>query len=137
MNAEGKTFPDSKKNFATLPPNIAGTWYCTEYANDGSVFETSTLELSSDGHAVATTKGGTAWFTSAEGDWKYNRVGADGFVNVSVIHETSSGSWSAKNFNGKVDNLENPSRVEGTATRSSGTNMGGGNPYVYKLVMTR
>ena len=121
------------RNFTTNLPDISGTWNCTEYLSDGSVYETFTVTLNSDGSAEATENYGMFSGTS-HGSWS---IGSGGHVGVSLIYYSYDTQWAGKSLSGVVDNMNAPSTIEGTSYYYRGHVMGGSAEYTHKLVMTR
>ena len=78
VEAYGQTYYGGEKTFTTQVklPDLSGTWYCTIYKDDGSVLETPTLTLTSDGKATQTGSS----FTSSDrvGGWSININGKVG-----------------------------------------------------------
>lgn len=130
VNVDGIPTNGAVKSFTTNPPDISGTWNCTEKNSNGETIATWIFNLNSDGSGSAT-----------EGANSYNEVswniGSGGNVGIHVTLYATSHAWGVKEFWGTVDNIYNPSKIEGDARRSNGTEMGGYGEFWSTFVMTR
>lgn len=70
----------------------------------------------------------------AHGTWS---VSAAGDVWVNIVYYSTDTQWSSKSLSGRVDNVDSPSRVEGTVYWSRGHVMGGYADYEHTFVMTK
>lgn len=137
IEANGRTYYGEEKTFTTKYeiPDISGTWNCTKYNEDGSVLETSTLTLNTNGTVTAKSISGTDFVHDHEGKWGIN---ANGEVNISFSWSSGNNAVAYYNerFSGKLDNLSTPTSISGSVKRESGTSMvyWSGN---YTFIMTR
>lgn len=139
IELDGKTFYGEGKTFTTLAeiPDLSGIWTCTTYKDDGSVLETSTMTLSSDGKVTSKTVSGSSFIPETEtGSWSINKEG-----KVGIVFSWTGGSsyhpvWFSAQFSGYVSSLSSPSSIEGTVYRAwAGTVNEHGD--TYKFIMTR
>lgn len=134
---DGETYYGESKSFTTkeLLPNVVGTWQGTQYTLSDKVYETFTLTLKADGTAEINETGeGIMNSGIAHGTWS---IGGNGNVGITIIYYNTDTQWSTKSLSGTVDDLENPSQVEGRVYWSRGHVMGGYADYEHKFTMTR
>lgn len=118
-----------------LVPDVVGTWQGTQYLLNGNVYETFTLTLNADGTAEINETGENIMNSGiAHGSWS---VSSNGSLGVSIVYYSTDTQWSTKSLSGTVDNVESPSRVEGSVYWSRGHIMGGYADYTNTFVMTR
>lgn len=120
-----------KQEFSTEKlPDLAGTWNCTIYKDDGSVLEKPTLILTSDGKA--TQKGSSFTSENRLGGWSINSSG-----NVSIGFSWTSGNFNptywAETYSGTANSLSNPLSIEGTVSRRWAGISEHGNTYKFKM----
>lgn len=136
VDVEGIPITGVPHSFTTNPkelPDISGAWTCTEYTKDGNVYETFPVILHSDGTAEATEDYGLFSGTSY-GAWSINE---NGEVRVWLSYYDTNTQWAGKSLSGTINNMENPSLIEGTSYWSRGHVMGGSASYENKMIMTR
>lgn len=135
IEVDGKTFYGEDKTFTTLAeiPDLSGTWNCTIYKEDGSVLESPTITLTSNGRA--TQKGSSSVPESETGSWSITSEG-----KVGIAFSWAGGSWShpvyfGESWSGVVNSMSSPSSIEGTVWRGRA----GLSEYgtTYKMKMTR
>ena len=111
-------------------PNLAGTWNCTVYKDDGSVLDTPTLTLTSDGKATIKNSS----FTSEDkvGGWSINTNG-----KASISFNWASSGYNPVYFqeaySGTVNSMTNPSSIEGIVSRRWAGISEHGNSYTFKM----
>ena len=130
---DGQMFYGGEKSFTTEVelPDLSGTWSCTIYKDDGSVLDTPSITLTSDGKA--TQKNSSFTPESEVGGWSINTSGA-----VGINFSWAGGSWShpvyyGESFSGTVDSLTNPSSIEGIVSRRWAGISEHGNSYKFKM----
>ena len=131
VETNGTTYYGSYKSFKTELPDITGTWYCTEWNSDGTVNETWTITLNTGGH-------GSAYNGSTYDDVGWG-IDADGHVSIGIIiymYSTGLNPYCIQDFYGTVDNLQNPTRIEGEGRKMTGNDIVENNQYT-TFVMTR
>ncbi len=122
------------KTFTTLDekPDLSGAWQCTIYKEDGSTLETTTMTLTGDGKA--TQKDSSYTPQNQVGSWSITESGTVGIAfswGTGTYHPVYLGeSWS-----GQVDNLSNPTSIEGFVYRGRAGLTEHGTKY--KMKMTR
>lgn len=134
---EGEYYYGETKSFTTKEflPDVVGTWQGTQFTLDDKVYETFTLTLKADGTAEINETGeGIMNSGVAHGTWS---IGGNGNVGITIIYYNTDTQWSTKSLSGTVDDLENPSQVEGRVYWSRGHVMGGYADYEHKFTMTR
>lgn len=98
------------KTFTTNPPDISGTWTCNEYSSTtGEVSNTYNIILNKDGTAKSTKTG-----DDVNGHWT---LSSSGVVNISITRAIDSYyyiHYTGHEWNGKVDNIYNPTKITGT-----------------------
>ncbi len=125
-------WPSGKKHeFSTEEqPDLAGTWKCTIYNDDGSVLETPTLILTSVGEARQ--KGSSFTSENRQGGWNINENGA-----VTIGFSWSTGNYNptyfSETFYGMVNSLASPSSIEGTVSRRWAGVSEHGNSFHFKM----
>lgn len=130
---EGENYFGETKSFTTDLPDISGSWNCKEihYDNAGNPqYKTYYLILGKDGK-VQYSESGEIYSSS----WSFKR---DGTVTVSIMDLATPYSYSGKDWEGTVDNIENPTKISGSTSRWNynemvGTKRGDG----YSFEMTR
>lgn len=133
VEAYGQTYYGGEKTFTTQVklPDLSGTWYCTIYKDDGSVLETPTLTLTSDGKATQTGSS----FTSSDrvGGWSINING-----KVGIGFNWTSGNYNPvywqEAYSGTVNSMTSPSSIEGTVSRRWAGTSEHGNSYTFKMI---
>lgn len=132
VEAYGQTYYGGEKTFTTQVelPNLAGTWSCTVYKDDGSVLDTPTLTLTSDGKATIKNSS----FTSEDkvGGWSIN---ANGKASISFNWASSGYNpvYYQEAYSGTVNSMTNPSSIEGTVSRMWAGLSEHGNSYKFKM----
>lgn len=132
VEAYGQTYYGGEKTFTTQVelPNLAGTWSCTVYKDDGSVLDTPTLTLTSDGKATIKNSS----FTSEDkvGGWSIN---ANGKASISFNWASSGYNpvYFQEAYSGTVNSMTNPSSIEGTVSRMWAGLSEHGNSYKFKM----
>ena len=136
IEANGTSYNGADSTFTTQLPDISGTWTCTEYDSNGTVYETFTVTLKSDGKAEA-TEDYQYFYGTSQGDWGFVKNGKVGEVSIGLIYYLydNAGAW--KQLFGVVNNLQNPTSIEGTSEWYRYHDMGGSARYTHRLVMTR
>ena len=86
--------------FKTLPPDISGTWTCTE----GS--DTYTLMLNQDGSATC-----SLYDDIATGSWSMSE---DGVVTIGIMTIATNTFNSGVRWTGPVDDVKNPQKIVGS-----------------------
>ena len=135
IETNDKTYYGEEKTVTTKEslPDLSGTWSCTVYKDNGSVLDTPTLKLSSDGKA--TLSGSSFSSEDRDGSWNIN---ADGKVGISFSWagaSTYNPVWFGETYSGTISDLSNPSSIEGRVYRGwAGLNEHG---KTYKFSMTR
>lgn len=132
IEANGQTYYGGDKTFTTEVelPDLSGTWNCTIYKDDGSVLETPTLTLTSDGKATQTGSS----FTSSDrvGGWSINAAG-----KVGISFNWTSGNYNPvywqESYSGTVNSMTNPSSIEGVVSRRWAGISEHGNSYTFKM----
>lgn len=131
------TWYGDKKAFYTEAEkrDISGTWNCTKYKDNGSILEESILVLTSDGKATEKTVSGSPFVTDQVGGWQ---ISEDGSVNIGFSWASGSFnvSYFAEYFNGKVDNISNPSIIKGKVERRHDGNFSSSSN-TYDFIMTK
>ena len=130
---DGQMFYGGEKSFTTEVelPDLSGTWSCTIYKDDGSVLDTPSITLTSDGKA--TQKNSSFTPESEVGGWSINTSGA-----VGINFSWAGGSWShpvwyGETWSGTVNSLSNPSTIEGSVYRGWAGISEHGNSYKFKM----
>lgn len=118
VKADGKYYPASnKEHFTTDSPSLAGTWSCTVTKSGGDT-ESLTINLTEDGGGSAKVVGDG---TDYEASWS---LGSDGQASVYVGYVSNVGfgglSYRTYNFWGKVDSMDNPSKIDGNGSFAIG-----------------
>ena len=132
VEAYGQTYYGGEKTFTTQVelPDLSGTWNCTIYKDDGSVLETPTLTLTSEGKATQTGSS----FTSSDrvGGWSINTDG-----NVGISFNWTSGNYNPvywqEAYSGTVNSMTNPTTIEGVVSRRWAGISEHGNSYTFKM----
>ena len=100
------------KQFTTSVPDISGTWKCTEthYDYGGSpYYSTYDLTLGQDGTVVCSESDNvvsSSWLLFGNGE-----------VSITITDLATQTANSGKNWNGSVDNLNNPTKIQGYTYR--------------------
>ena len=133
VEANGQTYYGGEKTFTTQVelPDLSGTWSCTIYKDDGSILDTPSITLTSDGKA---TQQGSS-FTSEDkvGSWN---VDTNGKVGISFSWAGASQYnpvWFGETFGGTVNNLSSPSSIEGSVYRGWAGLSEHGKSYKFKM----
>ena len=113
------------KSFTTKSPSLAGTWSCSASGNDWT--GTFTIILNEDGSGSAGGDLTASWSLNADGQ---------AYVHVGYYDWRSYHSIDYK-FNGKVDNLTNPSKIEGSGSWCTGTGVSYSAEHPFTFVMTK
>lgn len=132
IETNGQTYYGGNKAFTTdeVIPDLTGTWTCMEYrVSDGTFKERSTITLKSDGSASYQSEEGTPW----KGSWI---AYGNGTASVNVYFSTET-TIISKNIKGTVNNVDNPTSIEGSAMRSTSHVMGGYSEYHCTFIMTK
>lgn len=132
IDDNGQMYYGGEKTFTTQVelPNLAGTWNCTVYKDDGSVLDTPTLTLTPDGKATIKNSS----FTSEDkvGGWSIKANG-----NASISFNWASSGYNLVYFQeaygGTVNSMTNPSSIEGTVSRRWAGMSEHGNSYKFKM----
>lgn len=112
VEVDGVSENGEVKSFTTDLPNISGTWNCVEHhvRTNGSTYDTSySLTLGSDGKVQ--------WSESSEiysSSWSFSR---NGTVKASIMDLATQYSNSGREWNGTVDDIENPTKITGGTYR--------------------
>ena len=122
--------PGGSVTFTTKPASLAGTWSCTvtdaDYGN-----KSFTIILDEKGSGTATSNDGGEFSAS----WSLNADG-QAYVHVGYYSWYDYHSIDYK-FNGKVDNLTNPSKIEGSGSWCTGTGVSYSAEHPFTFVMTK
>lgn len=93
-----------------------------------------TITLNEEGKGSATRAGSSTEYEAA------GSVGADGQASIGVDYTSTAGGWGLSyqvySFKGKVDNLLNPSHIEGSGTYAVG-NAVAESSYDFTFVMSK
>lgn len=107
VETNGTTYYGENKTFTTSLPNISGTWTCTEefYRFTGALpsYKTYSLILNSDGSANCSEY-------NEDGSWNFN---SDGTITINIMLIATQTQNSGIEWFGKVDNIENPTKITG------------------------
>lgn len=119
------------KSFTTLPPDISGTWNCTEthYLPSGTPHYISyTLTLNRDGtvNHSELDELNSSWYLSK-----------DGKVVIKICNLATANNVSGVDWNGKVDNMKRPTTITGYTSRWNSNHIGFFQGDAYDVVMTR
>lgn len=99
---------DKSINFTTNPPDISGTWSCkeTHYDKAGNPkYTTYSVTLNENGSVQLSN-----YDNLVSGGWG---ISCDGSVNINVITLATQSFVGQLIWKGKIDNLENPTKITG------------------------
>lgn len=114
--------------------DVVGTWQGTQYLQTGKVYETFTLTLKSDGTAEIDEKGeGILNPGKANGTW----TTTGNTVTVDIVYYSTATAWETKQLVGPVNDMDKPSRIEGTVYWGRGHIAGGHREYINTFVMSK
>lgn len=119
------------KSFTTLPPDISGTWNCTEthYRPSGTVYYTSyTLTLNRDGTVNHSE------FDEVTSSWQ---LGEDGRVVINICDIATTNLASGTDWIGQVDNIKSPTTITGYTSSWHANQIGSFQGDGYEFIMTR
>lgn len=138
---EGKTYYGADCKFTTKEaelPDVTGTWTVKEFNDDGSVYETFTVTLSPGGIASA-YEYYDYWNGESHGTWSQSKKGVS--IHLLYYHNESEtpvqSSEAGKSLGGVVDNIKEPTKIEGSSTWYRWHSLGGSAQYDKKMIMTR
>lgn len=112
-------FYQEQKNgieFTTDPPDLSGTWNCITYSSKGSVWETWTIVFNKDGKGSASNGS----LTCNDLGWSIGAGGAVEFGFYLYSQTTGLGAYNSRHFSGTVNNLYNPTSIEGKVESTVG-----------------
>ena len=131
---DGEAIPGEKKSFTTNPPDISGTWTCTEeyYQHSQSTtpsYKTYSLTLNGNGSASC-----SEYESIASGSWSFR---SDGTVTISIMTLATQTTNAGVEWSGKVDNMTNPTKITGSTYNWNFNQIGYFRGDSHNVVMTR
>ena len=121
-------------SFTTKSPSLAGTWNCSLTRSSNGDTEIWKVSLYEDGTGIAVNEASGGEFKAT---WS---VGADGRANVGfsyIISSSSYYSYQTYGLVGKIDNIFNPSKIEGEGEYRIGNAIAESGPWDLKFIMTK
>ncbi len=118
------------ESFTTSPPDISGTWTCTETHYDrlgNPVYETYTITLEDDGTVSLSNNDNV--LSSSYG------ISSSGKVTVRIMDLATQTVNSGMDWIGQVDDMSNPQKITGTVSRWNYNQNGffGGDGYYFEM----
>ena len=113
------TFVGESKSFTSGPPDISGTWKCTEtrYNNAGKPkYTTYSVTLNEDGSVLYSESG-----EIVSSSWLLNKTGK---VSISIMDLAMQSQNSGKKWSGKINDYSKPTRITGTTYRWNSNHIG-------------
>lgn len=122
------------KSFTTNPPDISGTWTCTEthykFNNINMPYEvTYSLTLNKDGSVTH-----SGYDNIPLSSWSFS---ASGKVNISIMTIATQTLNSGTDWQGTVNDVQNPTKITGTTSSWNVNQIGWYGGDGYSFVMTR
>lgn len=129
---DGDTIKGTNKEFTTSMPDISGTWSCVEkyYAYTGAPASYRT-------YSVTINKDGTVRYSESEAISSSWYLGNDGRVRIAIVTIATQTFTSGIDWEGKVDNLDNPQKITGYRTPWNANHIGYFGGDGYEFTMTR